>query len=611
MSNIIHQRGGSRTLLMQEPETPPLYRELFPYTRICRTSFDEVLLAPRPAEQMRITDTTFRDGQQARPPYTVKQVAKMFDFLHRLGGKTGLITASEFFLYSAKDRKCIDVCRARGYRFPRVTAWIRATRDDLKLARDMEFDETGMLTSVSDYHIFLKLGKTRQQAMDMYVGMADQALEWGIIPRCHFEDITRADIYGFCLPLAQRLMELSRQSGMPVKIRLCDTMGYGVPYPGAALTRSVQRIVRAFTDEAGVPGQWLEWHGHNDFHKVLVNGVTAWLNGCGAVNSTLFGFGERTGNTPLEALLVEYISLTGNDAAADTTVLHEVAQFFEKELDYRIPHNYPFVGRDFNATSAGVHADGLAKNEEIYNIFDTKHLLGRSVPIIITDKTGRAGVAYWINTNLNLEKERQISKKHPAVGKIYDAIMAVYEETGRTTNFSHVEMEALVQRFMPELFVSEFDNMKQLAGELAANLLVRLARDKDLLDFGEKAHAKIDAFEREYPFIQYCYLTDATGSLKCSAITDPMYKETYEALPIGYDFSGREWFKKPMQSGDLHIMDVYQSHFTSKLIITVSCAVTDEKDNIAGVIGVDIQLEELLKRTRSLKHEVGTVDDGD
>ena len=105
-------------------------------------------------------------------------------------------------------------------------------------------------------------------------------------------------------------MELSQQSGMPVKIRLCDTMGYGVPYPGAGLPRSVQRIVRAFTDEAGVPGQWLEWHGHNDFHKVLVNGVTAWLYGCGAVNSTLFGFGERTGNTPLEALLVEYISLT-------------------------------------------------------------------------------------------------------------------------------------------------------------------------------------------------------------------------------------------------------------------------------------------------------------
>lgn len=602
MSTIIHQTG-SRTLTMQEPEKPQLYRDLFPYTSICRTSFDEVLLAPRPAEQMRITDTTFRDGQQARPPYTVKQVAKMFDFLHRLGGKTGLITASEFFLYSAKDRKCIEICRARGYRFPRVTAWIRAVKEDLKLVRDMEFDETGMLTSVSDYHIFLKLGKTRQQAMDMYVGMAEQALEWGIIPRCHFEDVTRADIYGFCLPLAQRLMELSRQSGMPVKIRLCDTMGYGVPYPGAALPRSVQRVVRAFTDEAGVPGQWLEWHGHNDFHKVLVNGVTAWLYGCGAVNSTLFGFGERTGNTPLEALLVEYISLTGDDAAADTTILGEVAEFFEKELHYRIPHNYPFVGRDFNATSAGVHADGLAKNEEIYNIFDTKALLGRPVPIIITDKTGRAGVAYWINNNMGLTGAQCVSKKHPAVGQIYEAIMTMYDETGRTTSLSHEEMEALVQRFMPEVFASEFDHMKELAGELSANILVRLSRNKKLLDFESGACTCLDAFVREYPFIQYCYLTDATGSLRCSAITDPTYREIYEALPLGYDFSQREWFRMPMKSGKLHIMDVYQSHFTGKLIITVSCAVTDAKDNIVGVLGVDIQIEQLLKKSRALRQE--------
>ena len=354
MSSIIHQTGSVRPLSLQEREQPQLYRELFPYTSICRTTFDEVLLAPRPAEQMRITDTTFRDGQQARPPYTVKQVAKMFDFLHRMGGKTGLITASEFFLYSAKDRKCIDVCRARGYRFPRVTSWIRANKEDLKLARDMEFDETGMLTSVSDYHIYLKLGKTRQQAMDMYLDLARQALEWGIIPRCHFEDVTRADIYGFCLPFAQKLMELSQQSGMPVKIRLCDTMGYGVPYPGAALPRSVQRIVRAFTDEAGVPGEWLEWHGHNDFHKVLVNGVTAWLNGCGAVNSTLFGFGERTGNTPLEALIIEYISLTGDDAAADTTILSEVAEFFS------------FGTNDLTQMTLGFSRDDIGKFLPIY-----------------------------------------------------------------------------------------------------------------------------------------------------------------------------------------------------------------------------------------------------
>ena len=503
--SLLYQKHASRPLTLDNRVEPELYRDVFPYTHVSRIEFDDTFLVPRPADPMFITDTTFRDGQQARPPYTVKQIARIYDLLHKLGGKSGLIQASEFFMYSPKDRKAIEVCRSRGYRFPRVTGWIRANMDDLKIAHDMEFDEVGLLTSMSDYHIFLKLGKTREQAMNDYLKVVTKALEWGIVPRCHFEDVTRADIYGFCLPFAQKLMELSQQSGMPVKIRLCDTMGYGVPYPGAALPRSVQRIVRAFTDEAGVPGEWLEWHGHNDFHKVLVNGVTAWLNGCGAVNSTLFGFGERTGNTPLEALIIEYISLTGDDAAADTTILSEVAEFFEKELHYNIPYNYPFVGRDFNATSAGVHADGLAKNEEIYNIFDTNHLLGRPVPIIITDKTGRAGVAYWINVNLKLPEGKQISKKHPAVGQIYEAIVAIYD-TGRTTHLSHDEMAALVQRYMPELFETEFDHMKELADELAAHLIARLAQNADLRDFGKNACARLDSFSREYPFIQYLYL---------------------------------------------------------------------------------------------------------
>jgi isopropylmalate/homocitrate/citramalate synthase len=605
--SIICQTGENRIFDLQEPEKPQLYRELFPYTRICRTAFDDVLLAPRSADEMRITDTTFRDGQQARPPYTVKQVAKMFDFLYRLGGKTGLITDSEFFIYSKKDRKCVEACRARGYKFPRITAWIRAAKEDLKLARDMEFAEAGMLTSVSDYHIFLKLNKTRRQAMDMYVDIARQALEWGIIPRCHFEDVTRADIYGFCLPLAQKLMGLSRQSGMPVKIRLCDTMGYGVPWPGAALPRSVQRTARAFI-EAGVPGEWLEWHGHNDFHKALANGVTAWLYGCGSVNSTLFGLGERTGNTPLEALLVEYVSITGDDAAVDTTILNELSEFFEKELNYRIPHNYPFVGRDFNATSAGVHVDGLTKNEEIYNIFDTRRLLNRPVPITVTDKTGRAGVAYWISANLNLPTERGISKKHPAVGQIYDAIMLSYEN-GRTTHYSHEEIEVLVQKYMPEIFVSEYDHIKRLAGELAAGLILKLAQSIDPLATDAQASGKLKNFAEKYPFIQYLYLTDSRGSLKCAVITDKSYQEKFQTLPIGYDFSQREWFKTPMQTGDLHIMDVCQSQFTGKLIITVSCAITDANDGITGVLGADIQLEQLLKRANALQEEVRRQDE--
>ncbi len=600
---LIYPKNLTRPLSLENTEKPQLYRELFPYTSICRTPFDGVLLAPSTVEKPVITDTTFRDGQQARPPYTIQQIARIFDLLHKLGGKSGLINASEFFIYSAKDRKAIEACRARGYRFPRITAWIRANKQDLDLARSMEFDEVGMLTSVSDYHIFLKLGKTRQQAMDMYLDMVRQALEWGIVPRCHFEDITRADIYGFCLPFAKKLMDMAQDAAMPVKIRLCDTMGYGVPYAGAALPRSVQRIVRAFIDEANVPGEHLEWHGHNDFHKVLVNGVSAWLSGCGAVNATLFGFGERTGNTPLEALVIEYISLTGDDLAANTAVINDIAEYFEKELDYTIPPNYPFVGRDFNATSAGVHVDGLSKCEEIYNIFDTTEILGRSVPIIITDKSGRSGVAYWINNTFKLGEKDKINKRNPLVGAIYDEILNTYEKTGRNTSFSHNEMLALVQCHMPELFDSEFGTMKRLAGKLSSRILLKKARDAKLLQDGAAQLQALSDFIDKYQFIQYLYLTDNKGKLLCSAINDPANKEKYQVQHVGFDLSEREWFKEPMKTGSLHIMDVYQSQFTNKLIITVSCTVTDGDDNIQGVLGADMQLEELLKRAQMLKAE--------
>ena len=601
--SVLYQKHASRPLTLDNRVEPELYRDVFPYTHVSRIEFDDTFLVPRPADPMFITDTTFRDGQQARPPYTVKQIARIYDLLHKLGGKSGLIQASEFFMYSPKDRKAIEVCRSRGYRFPRVTGWIRANMDDLKIAHDMEFDEVGLLTSMSDYHIFLKLGKTREQAMNDYLKVVTKALEWGIVPRCHFEDVTRADIYGFCLPFARKLMELSHEASMPIKIRLCDTMGYGVPFPGAALPRSVQRIVRAFTDEAGVPGAWLEWHGHNDFHKVLVNGVTAWLYGCGGVNGTLMGFGERTGNAPLEALVIDYISLTGNDEAADPTVITEIAQYFEKELDYRIPDNYPFAGKDFNATSAGIHVDGLAKNEEIYNIFDTTKILNRSVPIIINDKAGRAGVAYWINQQFNLPPERQVSKKHPAVGQIHTRIMAAYEE-GRNTSFSNKEIKNLVRRFMPELFDSEFDQMKRIAGELASNLVERLARDCQSTADSEALTAQLQHFVRDYSFIQYAYVTDVKGHSTAIAISDPGDQKGYKAFPIGFDYSNREWFLQPMRTGKLHITNVHQSQVTGQLIITVSTVITDANDEIIGVLGADIQLEEIIRRAESLEAEV-------
>ncbi len=580
---------------LQEVEEPNLMRQIFPYTEVARIDFDYKFVMPQPPEEMIITDTTFRDGQQARPPYTVRQIVEIFDMLHKLSGPKGIVRQSEFFLYSAKDKEAVERCRERGYLYPEITGWIRAVAADLKLVKDLGLKETGILTSVSDYHIFLKLKWGRRKAMYEYLGIVKAALDQGIAPRCHFEDVTRADIYGFCVPLALELMKLRQKSGIDIKVRLCDTMGYGVPYPGAALPRSVPKLVRAMIEDGGVPGHLLEWHGHNDFHKVFVNGVTAWLYGCAAVNGTLLGFGERTGNAPIEALIMEYISLRGSMDGIDTTVITDIAQYFEKELHYHIPPNYPFVGKNFNATSAGIHADGLLKNEEIYNAFDTSRILKRPVTITMTDKSGKAGIVHWVNARLSLEGEKQVEKGHPGVSKIHKRIMEQYE-SGRCTSISNEEMESLARKYLPELFVSEFDRLKEKAYQLAAHLAEDLAQRDEIRTM---APAQVEPVLQQVldlnPFIQFMYVTNLEGRKITRNITHIVDRAKYEDMKLDEDLSNRAWFIEPIKSGKVFVSDFYTSRFTSALCITVSVPVRNENDEIQGVLGLDIRFQDLAK----------------
>jgi isopropylmalate/homocitrate/citramalate synthase len=433
---------------LQDIPEPNLFRDLFSYHQPPMVSFNHRLVPMDPPDEIWITDTTFRDGQQARPPFTVKQIVDLYTMLHRLGGPNGMIRLCEFFLYSDAHKKAVSACLEQGFRYPEITGWIRARKEDFKLVRQMGLRETGILTSVSDYHIFLKLKKTRREAMDMYLGIVRAALDAGVVPRCHLEDITRADFYGFVVPFVQELMRLAKEADMPVKVRACDTMGYGIAFPGVAMPRSVKGICYGLTHHAGVPSAWLEWHGHNDFYRAVSNASTAWLYGCAAANGTLLGIGERTGNTPIEALVFEYMGIRGDDNGMQSQVITEIAEYFEKEIGYEIPRNQPFVGRDFNVTRAGIHADGLLKDEEIYNIFDTDALLNRPVAVAIGSTSGNAGVAHWVNAYYGLTANHIIQKSDPGVAKIVEAIQTEYD-AGRTTSMSDDEMEALVAAHLP------------------------------------------------------------------------------------------------------------------------------------------------------------------
>ena len=401
-------------------------------------------------EHIYITDTSFRDGQQSRAPYSTEQIVTIYDYLHRLGGENGLIRASEFFLYSKKDRDAVYKCLEKGYKFPEITSWIRASKEDFKLVKEIGMKETGIRVSCSDYHIFMKLKMTRKQAMEHYLSVIKECLEEGISPRCHLEDITRADIYGYVVPFCLELMKLMKEYQIPIKIRACDTMGYGVNYPGAVIPRSVQGIIYALHTHAGVPHELLEWHGHNDFYKAVVNSSTAWLYGCSGVNTSLFGIGERTGNTPLEAMVFEYAQLRGTLDGMDMTVITELSEYYEKELGYKQPPQTPFVGSNFNVTRAGIHADGLLKNEEIYNIFDTGKFLNRPPLVAVSNTSGLAGIAHWINNYYHLPDDRKVDKNSELVHRIKDWVDTQYDD-GRVTVMTDQELVVEITSVCKEL----------------------------------------------------------------------------------------------------------------------------------------------------------------
>lgn len=440
---------------VQELAEPNLFREMFDYEHVPKIAFNHRIVPMRMPKEIWMTDTTFRDGQQSRSPFTTKQIVDLFKLMSRLGGPKGLVRQSEFFVYTENDRRAVESCMELGLPFPEVTTWIRATDKDFQLVKSIGVKESGILVSCSDYHIYKKMNLTRESAMDKYLGVVKSALDRGIRPRCHFEDITRADFYGFVVPFATELSKLSRESGVPIKIRCCDTLGLGISYPGVSLPRSVEGIIYGLIHYADIPSENLEWHGHNDFYKVVTNAATAWLYGCAAVNCTALGIGERTGNCPLEAMAMEYCSLRGTSDGMDLSAITDIADYMQNETDCAIPSRTPFVGADFNVTRAGIHADGLIKDEEIYNIFDTESILNRPVTVVVDVHSGLAGLAHWFNRMLGLKGDEVISKSSAIVAAMKERVDAEYAG-GRTTSMSDKELKRICKEVDPVFYELHF-----------------------------------------------------------------------------------------------------------------------------------------------------------
>ncbi|MEX0785098.1 MAG: hypothetical protein WD939_00530 [Dehalococcoidia bacterium] len=378
-----------------------------------------------------ITDTTLRDGAQDSRIALFPHEARIqyFDLLHRLDNGTGTIYAVEAFIYQKRDAWTIEQLLARGYEWPKVTTWTRATPKDIKQLVEVSqgrIKETGMLASASDHHIFDKLGhRSKEEAVEKYLQPVETALEHGITPRIHLEDCTRADIFGWVIPFMQRALDLSKGAA---KFRICDTIGWGVPDPYAALPWGIPRLFTVIKQETGAE---LEFHGHNDFGLATANSIMSWRYGGAKVNTAFGGLGERTGNCSIEQMVAALIRYYG-DPGLDLTALEDMKRLIHNDVT-PLPDRAPIIGEVFT-TAAGIHQAGVAAQADapgglIYLPFEAS-LFGRDTVELsrVGALSGSEGIVSILNREMESRGEEQrFSNTSRVVKQIYDRIQDAYD----------------------------------------------------------------------------------------------------------------------------------------------------------------------------------------
>jgi citrate (Re)-synthase len=260
-----------------------------------------------------------------------------------------------------------------------------------------------------------------------------------------------------------------------------------------------------------------------------------------------------------------------------------------------IPPNQPFVGANFNSTSAGIHADGILKNEEIYNIFNTAKILNRPISISVNDKSGLAGIAQWINSHFVLTGKNRIEKVHPGVAKINRWLMKQYEE-GRTTSISDQEMEKITRKYLPEIFVSEFDMLKSKAHEMAAHIVERVIEESSMKSMEPgQMEPILQTLVDEFPYIQFAYVVNMHGTKITRNFCQTVDQAKYQDVGVGENYANRPWFIEPLRDGRIHVTDLYSSKITGALCMTVSGPIRKEAGEIKGILGLDIRFEDLTR----------------
>ncbi|MCS7282924.1 MAG: homocitrate synthase family protein [Anaerolineae bacterium] len=271
-----------------------------------------------------------------------------------------------------------------------VYAFVRARREDVQDAAECGVHGVVISISTSDIHIERKFRATRSWVLERMEEAADEARKHDLPFIVSAEDASRSDM-GFLTEYYRRAEALGAWM-----VRYCDSLGINDPF-------TTYRHIRELCRVLSVP---IQLHMHNDFGMATANALMGLRAGARAVAASLGGLGERTGNSPLEEVVMALKHLYGVDLGVDTTRFREAAEYIAEASRRAIPIWKAIIGSSIFAHESGIHADGILKHPHTYEAFSPEEVnLERQ--IVIGKHSGTHALIHKFSTEFGIQLDSQ------------------------------------------------------------------------------------------------------------------------------------------------------------------------------------------------------------
>ncbi len=270
----------------------------------------------------------------------------------------------------------------------RLGGWIRATVDDVETAFKLVPDIKHLNLSISTSDQMLR-GKLRKTRDDVIKGMTE-AIEAARARGAESIGVNAEDASRTELDFLIEFGLAAKERGAD-RMRYCDTLGYDNPF-------TIYETCRALAENVGLP---IEQHCHGDLGMAVANSIAGAKGAIDGgqdayINTTVNGIGERAGNADLVAVILAATKSKGFaekyqlGGSIKLTNASKIAEFASYAFGVPIPINQPGVGANAFAHASGIHADGVLKDPENYELYSFKEL-GRGTPRFV--ETGREIIA--------------------------------------------------------------------------------------------------------------------------------------------------------------------------------------------------------------------------